>query len=135
MDDHETGTHVDRETNEHLSSNGGLEAKLEDFAEKARGFGWNEKTAFDYERYAEATVDNVEYHANSAVFEWKDEYGDVAPELPALEEQLFGNEFKMRIGQHLDKLVFEVKVSAPENVHHVQEVRLMQNLVGQFETF
>ena len=36
-------------------------------------------------------------------YEWKEDYGDVGPPLPALEAQLFNNEYKMQKGNLFEK--------------------------------
>ena len=35
-------------------------------------------------------------------YEWKDDYGDLAPEIPELEKELFGSELRMRKGHRFD---------------------------------
>ncbi|KAH6671917.1 P-loop containing nucleoside triphosphate hydrolase protein [Halenospora varia] len=39
-----------------------------------------------------------EWAGNAAVYEWKEEFGDVGPEFPQLEKQLFGSEFHVKAG-------------------------------------
>ncbi|KAL8846889.1 MAG: hypothetical protein Q9221_008055 [Calogaya cf. arnoldii] len=45
-----------------------------------------------------------EWAANATRYEWKDEYGDVGPEDPQLEQMLFQAEDKMEVGDQLAKL-------------------------------
>ncbi|KAL4906806.1 hypothetical protein BDW74DRAFT_166944 [Aspergillus multicolor] len=61
-----------------------------------------EKPAEDGENLQEEAV--PEWAANTAKYEWKDEYGDVGPENPRLEEQLFRNEFINRTGLKISNL-------------------------------
>lgn len=39
--------------------------------------------------------------SNAAVYEWQDDYGDVGPAIPALEQELFMNRFLQRAGDRL----------------------------------
>ncbi|POS84939.1 hypothetical protein EPUL_002483 [Erysiphe pulchra] len=93
--------------------------------------GWGDKVPYDYDSYAktskelaeenEARANNGdeaaahyagavggvkvgEWHNNAAVYEWDDEYGDVGPEFPELERQLFGSEFHVKSGIDFQKL-------------------------------
>jgi len=91
-----------------------------------REHGWVEKSSYDYETYNKSnkeirdgaiiTTDGAEgpnphamgvetggWASNAAIYEWDDEYGDVGPEFPALEAQLFGGEFRMQTGVKFDK--------------------------------
>lgn len=69
--------------------------------------GWAAKVAFDYATYNAGAVDaaadeafdeatrrnnnsNFHWAGDAAVYEWKEEYGDVGPDFPELAEQLFG---------------------------------------------
>jgi ATP-dependent RNA helicase DDX3X len=89
-----------------------LVAKAEAIA-KAREAGWTETTAFDYESFNRPAADG-EYDGQAQAYEWKDEYGDVGPEVPALERILFGNEFQLREGRHRGAIdSFEVIVEGP----------------------
>ncbi|KAI9374089.1 P-loop containing nucleoside triphosphate hydrolase protein [Aspergillus egyptiacus] len=85
----------------------------------AREKGWVEPEGYDYQKYTagqpvEKPVEDFEqaqqeealpqWAANAAKYEWNDEYGDVGPENPALEEQLFRNEFINRAGLKIGNL-------------------------------
>jgi hypothetical protein len=89
--------------------------------------GWVKPTNFKYSRYVskpaeeggeengEANGDTVteeeafedsydispKWAANARRYEWKDEYGDVAPRIPELEEELFCDKFRARQGGHM----------------------------------
>ncbi|TQS36895.1 hypothetical protein Golomagni_02646 [Golovinomyces magnicellulatus] len=101
-----------------------------DASAKPQDHGWADKTAYDYETYTKSSKelaqekeeraatnavadhyqDSVggipvgEWHNNAAVYEWDDEYGDVGPEFPELERQLFGSEFHVKSGIDFQKL-------------------------------
>jgi ATP-dependent RNA helicase DDX3X len=84
----------------------------------AREKGRVEPKDYDYEKYvtvipSEKHVENgensqneqsiPEWAAKTAKYEWNDEYGDVGPENPHLEEQLFRAEFINRTGLKIGK--------------------------------
>jgi ATP-dependent RNA helicase DDX3X len=94
----------------------------EERAEQARAHGWAAKTAFDYGKFTEARNNSVEWHSMSAKYEWKEEFGDVAPRLPELENILFGGEFVMRKGDHYHNLELEVTIDGETKVDPVMEV-------------
>ena len=48
-------------------------------------------------------VESGAWASNSAIYEWNDDFGDVGPEYPDLEKQLFGGEFRMRTGIEFKK--------------------------------
>ncbi|KAL4805585.1 P-loop containing nucleoside triphosphate hydrolase protein [Aspergillus unguis] len=88
----------------------------------ARQKGWVEPEKYDYSKYnapfaplsldksaedGENPVnddDTPEWAANAAKYEWKDEYGDIGPKNPKLEEQLFRHEFINRAGLQIGNL-------------------------------
>ena len=76
----------------------------------ARDKGWAEPQAFDYEAYnasGKAAAENDalqgEWSHNAAKYEWKEEYGEVGPAIPELEQQLFRSEYINRQGLKFDK--------------------------------
>lgn len=91
--------------------------KENDASNLARAKGWVAPESYDYDKYtatpapAEQPAGDAgdgqlpEWAANAAKYEWKDEYGDVGPEIPELEEQLFRNEFINRAGLKIGKYV------------------------------
>lgn len=95
--------------------------KAEDLA-KARGAGWTETTAFDYDQFQRTGGNDADWHGASRKYEWKDEYGEVGPEVPELEKILFGGEFQMRKGEHFSHLEMEVTVEGPENLGRINKV-------------
>jgi ATP-dependent RNA helicase DDX3X len=82
----------------------------------ARQHGWIEPSAYNYPSASDKIADkqptnepsNSEYKApqwahEAVKYEWKEEYGDVGPKIPELEEQLFHNELIMRKGNMFDE--------------------------------
>ncbi|KAI9767346.1 MAG: hypothetical protein M1840_005755 [Geoglossum simile] len=74
-----------------------------DDAAKSHPAGWVERQKFDYEAYAAeaAALDAV---GNEARYEWKDDYGEVGPRIPAIEKALFEGESIMTVGDELNKI-------------------------------
>lgn len=89
-------------------------------ANVAREKGWIEPESYDYSKYnnsgppgplpnipeegAPQEQENVpQWAAQAAKYEWKDEYGDIGPAVPELENALFRNEYINRQGLKLDK--------------------------------
>jgi ATP-dependent RNA helicase DDX3X len=89
-------------------------------ANAAREKGWVEPEQYDYAKYtagpplpkieeegsfeaAGEPQDVPEWAHKAAKYEWKDEYGDVGPEIPELEEELFRSDFINRQGLKLNK--------------------------------
>ncbi|KAL4991469.1 DEAD-domain-containing protein [Aspergillus falconensis] len=85
----------------------------------AREKGWVEPKDYDYEKYVTVLSSErpakdgensqgehpvPEWAANAAKYEWNEEYGDVGPENPHLEEQLFRSEFINRTGLKIGNL-------------------------------
>lgn len=78
--------------------------------QRSRDAGWVEPEKYDYEAYNAGTKEAREalaathelptWAANAAKYEWKDEYGDVGPAHPELEEMLFGKEDRVTEGKH-----------------------------------
>ena len=75
---------------------------------------WAPKIKYNYAVYnassreeQEALKDELPNWAASAEkYEWKDDYGDIGPEHPELEKQLFGGEFLVRSGADMEKFAF-----------------------------
>lgn len=78
----------------------------------AREKGWVEPEAYDY---VENTADSkpapgenfgsgdFQWAHDAAKYEWKEEFGDVGPKIPELEEQLFQSEHLLRKGNMYEK--------------------------------
>ncbi|KAJ0425991.1 DEAD/DEAH box RNA helicase [Aspergillus carlsbadensis] len=90
--------------------------KASDASTLARAKGWVEPEIYDYQKYnagpsleKPAEEDGQEeplpeWAAKAAKYEWKDEYGDVGPENPQLEQMLFRSEFINRTGLKIGNL-------------------------------
>lgn len=50
--------------------------------------GWVQPTAYDYTAYGRDS--GHEWDSNARVYEWDGEHGDIGPEVPVLEVELFG---------------------------------------------
>lgn len=97
-------------------------------ASLARSKGWAPPETYDYSKYVApvgpaagpaapvaeqseiggeppAAADLPKWAGNAAKYEWRDEYGDVGPEIPELEEMLFRSEFINRTGLKINKWV------------------------------
>lgn len=98
------------------TSEEGQDGKVRD----ARAAGWGEKSAFDYQMYNKSTKELAEeanadggtagrgWASNAAIYEWNDEYGDIGPEFPELEKELFGSEHHVSYGIDFAKSAFYV---------------------------
>jgi ATP-dependent RNA helicase DDX3X len=89
--------------------------------------GWAERTAYDYITYnksskellggqsnggaqaagvnygAAGSIEVSDWASNGAVYEWSDEYGEIGPAFPDLENQLFGSECHVKSGLEFDR--------------------------------
>lgn len=102
--------------------------------------GWAERQAYDYKKFsndrstreAEAgdTAEEAQpvYQDNwlsSAVrYEWDDEFGEVGPEIPKLEEQLFKDQFRQEKGTFLGAYEFKVTCEGPNTILPIRSVRV-----------
>ncbi|RAL05149.1 DEAD/DEAH box helicase [Aspergillus ibericus CBS 121593] len=104
-------------------------------ASAAREKGWTTPERYDYEKYT-ATVAPLgpshnngeeslpEWAAQAAKYEWRDDYGDVGPENPALEEQLYRGEYINRTG---------LKIGNLQNIEVIAESRERPSPVKSFD--
>ncbi|QDS68158.1 hypothetical protein FKW77_010359 [Venturia effusa] len=94
---------------------------------QAREHGYSAPVPYDYSAYgAQATTNGGEggdmlapntvgsgiTTAKAVRYEWKDEYGDVGPKIPELEDKLFDSEFRMEAGigrARLDHINIEIE--------------------------
>ncbi len=95
------------------------QAPATDALKNPQEFGWVAKTSYDYEKYNKSSKELAEapavgglgtgddavggvapgdWASNAAVYQWDDEYGEIGPEFPELERQLFGLENHVRTG-------------------------------------
>nr|POE90088.1 hypothetical protein CFP56_20555 [Quercus suber] len=94
----------------------------EAYLEKAKQAGWTESAAFDYSQFT-GNLDATVYHGTAQKYEWKDDYGDVGPPIKELEDILFGGEFQMRRGDHINHLEFDVAIEGASRVTPIARVR------------
>jgi hypothetical protein len=88
-----TNGHVENGISDDVDQNGGDHAVDDEkvaTAEKAKAAGWVEPTPYNYKVDSERTQLG-DWEGNARVYEWDGEHGDVGPELPELELELFGN--------------------------------------------
>lgn len=97
-----------------------LTLSKEEFRNKAVAKGWTETTAYDYGAFQEGFQTGS--HGASQKYEWNDEYGDVAPKIPDLERILFGGEFQVSKGKHMENLPVEVALDSEEKVAPISTV-------------
>ena len=95
----------------------------EEDLQKARDHGWTETTAFNYDEFQRTGGNDRNWLGAGKVYEWSDEYGDVAPEVPELHDILFGGEFQMQKGEHLGAFELEVTAEGAEKITPVFNVR------------
>jgi ATP-dependent RNA helicase DDX3X len=111
----------------------------EEAESKAREHNWPDKVPYDYSSYqpgaAAAKIDEIAdllapltiagAAVSAARYEWKDEFGDVGPEIPQLEEILFTPADKFEAGSarhHIDGIHMEIV--AKDEPKPIREVRL-----------
>lgn len=95
----------------------------EEFAKAAKDRGWTEKVPYDYKSYEAEHQPVSDWHSASKRYEWSDEYGDVAPRVPMLEQLLFGGEFRMKKGSNFENLEgFNILLDGPEKVLPIRDV-------------
>lgn len=66
-----------------------------------REAGWSEPVPFHYENFT--NKDSTDWASTAARYEWKDEYGDIGPRNEELETQLFGEDYKCRVGVRFEE--------------------------------
>ncbi|KAJ5464263.1 DEAD/DEAH box RNA helicase [Penicillium sp. IBT 31633x] len=87
----------------------------------AREKGWTDRVPYEY---AELTnnKDHRDWAGIAVRYEWKDDYGDVGPAVPELEQQLFHSDLISRAGDKLDELnSYKVVIESPNEVKAVTE--------------
>lgn len=95
----------------------------EEFAKAARERGWAAAVPFDYAAYAAQAGDDTEWAGAAMKYEWKDEYGDIAPRVPQLESMLYNSEDLPDRGLNFEALeAFEASVEGPKQLNPIREV-------------
>lgn len=118
--DHDTGDVLKDVTNQPDRASVGPDVtskgpKNKEASAEARAKGWAEPAEYDYSKYvnpvssAAATGDAdmvqediPEWAATAAKYEWDNDYGDVGPPNPDLEQMLFQSDLINRTGLKLD---------------------------------
>lgn len=59
---------------------------------------------------------------NAARYEWKEEYGDVAPRVPELEQRLFHDQFQLRKGNQIEALTLKVTQESAAQIQPINSV-------------
>ena len=85
--------------------------KNEEAAQLAREKGWVQPQPYNYESIipqnvpatGEDAMNDANWGHNGAKYEWKEEYGEVGPAIPALEAQLYHAPNQQTIGDRFDK--------------------------------
>jgi ATP-dependent RNA helicase DDX3X len=79
----------------------GIGPNAEEAGQVARDKGWTEPVPFVYSELT--SKEHRDWAGVAARYEWKDDYGDVGPSIPELEDQLFRSEMIPRAGIKLDE--------------------------------
>ncbi|KAF2856763.1 DEAD-domain-containing protein [Plenodomus tracheiphilus IPT5] len=93
---------------------------------RAKEAGWNNPVPFQYETVVggtpaeDETRDAAVWLSDAAIYEWDDEFGDIAPANPELEKALFHEQHLQRIGGAIKALSFDVNVEGPTKVQPVR---------------
>ncbi|KAJ5816331.1 DEAD/DEAH box RNA helicase [Penicillium robsamsonii] len=99
----------------------GVGPNAESAKQVAREKGWTDPVPFEYAELANSK-DHRDWAGVAVRYEWKDEYGDVGPAVPELEEQLFRGDLITRPGAKLDELnSYEVNIESPNEIKAVTE--------------
>lgn len=110
---------------------------IEGAADRAREHGFVAPVAYDYDNYKVTTKEEREtaaaegrylepgWAATAARYEWDDEYGEVGPEDPKLEEDLFRHENVMRKGNAFSVLEYKIHQEGPVQIAPVRKVCLL----------
>ncbi|KAK5000304.1 hypothetical protein LTR66_000836, partial [Elasticomyces elasticus] len=83
---------------------------------KAQLAGWVSTTPYAYETYSTREGPAPAWASGAAKYEWKEEFGDVGPEVPELEALLFNDKHKMEAGDAIKCLEFKVTVEGPKKI-------------------
>lgn len=107
---------------------------IEGAADRAREHGFAPPVAYDYDNYnattkeqrdatlAEGRYIEPSWAATAARYEWDDDYGEVGPPMPELEQELFRQETVMRRGNAFQVLQYKIKQEGPVQIAPVRNV-------------
>ncbi|EOD46035.1 putative dead deah box RNA helicase protein [Neofusicoccum parvum] len=105
---------------------------IEGAADRAREHGFAPPVAYDYDNYnattkeqrdatlAEGRYIEPSWAATAARYEWDDDYGEVGPPMPELEQELFRQETVMRRGNAFQVLQYKIKQEGPVQIAPVR---------------
>lgn len=80
--------------------------------------GWATGTATNYDlQYTDG-----EWAGAGGKYEWVDEYGDVAPDVPELEKDLFGEGPPDAVGEHMENIAVSAQIEGPEKLKPIFKV-------------
>lgn len=109
---------------------------IEGAADRAREHGFVPPVAYDYDAYNANTREAREslaveggyiepaWAATAVRYEWDDDFGDVGPEVPELEQELFLHENVMRKGNAFQVLEYKIHQEGPVQISPVRKVSL-----------
>jgi len=113
------------------SSSFDKEAALRHAKEK----GWTEPVPYNYSTTGsqDATEDafshpEAAWLSDAVRYEWSDDYGEVGPANPDLEQKLFYSEKLVKAGALIKAYEFEVTLEGPIHIHPVRDVSFLVKL-------
>lgn len=94
-----------------------MSEETKEYLQKAKEAGWIERTAYDYAADERDRRDDNGWFGAAKIYsvEWQDDFGEVGPEIPELEQILFRSEHQQHQGEHLHALEIPVTVEGPSN--------------------
>jgi ATP-dependent RNA helicase DDX3X len=98
--------------------------------ERAKSHGWSEPIPYDYSTADRSAGDGgpeSTWLSDAAKYEWSDEFGDVGPANPTLEQELYHGEFLLKAGAHVKALSFKIDLQGPERIHPVAKAGVPSN--------
>lgn len=108
----------------------GLSCSRDEARAKVKQHQWVAKVPLNYELYNQTDnrqIMNADgepaWLMNAVKYEWKEEFGEVGPENPVLETQLYHSEHTVRRGQELSALNLKVTSEGPVQIKPVRTVR------------
>jgi len=95
---------------------------------RAKEAGWNNQIPFQYETVVggtpaeDETRDGAVWLSDAAIYEWDDEFGDVAPPNLELEKLLYEEQNLQRAGGAIKALSFNVSIEGSTKIQPVRNV-------------
>lgn len=97
-----------------------LPANPEEALKLAKDHGWQEQLPDSVA--AESGHFSGDWFSNPVTYEYDGEAGDIGPEVPALEQQLFSTDLRQIKGDHLSVYAVEVDTEGPEKPRAIMKV-------------